>query len=174
MPNVLAILLLSVGVVSVAQSGQAASHLHSSQADVLAKWLGKHPGYRLATEADCNCDEDLIRMRTHSDGAWKAIPNYQPYYVEGDFNWDGAKDFAVGVVKGRNPSYFQVLVFDGPFSSTHPGRAAFLSDPLPLGQALFFGDPRPHPQMLVVGSFESEGAALRPTKKGYVWEYPDE
>ena len=148
--------------------------LKSAHAQVLAKWLQKHPGYRLATDADCKCQEDLVRMRTQSDGPWKAVPNYQPYYAEGDFNWDRTNDFAVGVVKGSTPSEFQVIVFNGPFGSKHPGRAAFVSDPLPLGQALFFGDPRPKPQMLLVGSFETEGAALKPTKKGYVWEYPED
>jgi len=169
-----ALLLLGSSFAGFAQGPAVPAFIKPAHAEVLRKWMRRHPEYRVATESDCRCDEDLARIRTKSEGAWKAVPNYQPYYVEGDFNWDRAKDFAVGIVKGERPSQFRLAVFHGPFGPEHSGRAAFLSDPMPLGQAFFFGDPRPHPQMLVVGPFESEGGALRPTKTGYVWDYGED
>jgi len=137
---------------------------------VLDKWLSANPGYLVAIDADCSCADDIRRLRTESAGVWRANPHYHPYYVVGDFNWDGVPDFAVAITYARQPGQFKVLVFHGPFGPDHGGKAAFISSWFKLGQGLSFGDPRPVPHMLVVGPFESEGAVFRPTPSGYKLE----
>jgi hypothetical protein len=107
-------------------------------------------------------------------GPWKADPTYQPYYTKGDFNWDGKTDFAVGAVKGKNPDTFRVAIFHGPFGPMHPAKAAFISEPIRLGVGMAYGPPRPKPYMLLVSPFESHGAVLKPTPKGYVWDAGDD
>lgn len=141
----------------------------ADQSRVVSLWLSKNPGYRVATDEDCRCADDLKRVRQESVGAWKAIPGYHPYYVTGDFNWDGIQDVAFGVVRGKSPSKFKVIIFHGPIESKHSGRAAYVSESLLLGQGFFYGPPRPLPYMLGVGPFESEGAVLKPSVKGYKW-----
>jgi hypothetical protein len=146
------------------------SFVNQQHAEVLKRWFAQNPGYRLATDQDCHCDSDLVEIRTVSSGAWKADPTYHPYYTTGDFNWDGKEDFAVGVVAAKIPDKFRVVIFHGSFGPKHSARAAFVSELLLLGQGMFYGPPRPMPYMLVVGAFESEGALLKPTPKGYVWD----
>jgi hypothetical protein len=105
-------------------------------------------------------------------GAWKPVPNYHPYYIEGDFNGDGSKDFAVVVIAPiRSAKRFVLLVFNGPFTSSDIHSPAFISEPMDLTESgLFFGSPRPKPYRLLVGGFESEGMLLLPKGKGYVWD----
>jgi hypothetical protein len=141
---------------------------------VLQKWLSANPANRVATDEDCKCDSDIADTRTKTVGPWNAKPNYHPYYTVGDFNWDGVGDFAVGVIAKRKPDAFRVVIFHGPFGPKHLSKAAFVSEPLIFGQAMDYGPPRPKPYMLLVGPFESEGALLRPTPKGYIWDERDE
>ena len=149
-------------------------YMPKKYAHVISLWLTNHPTYRLATDADCGCEEDLKRERTVSMGPRKARPNYHPYYVVGDFDRDGVADIAVGVINQTSPGMFRVAIFNGPFSKHSTSEAAFLSEPRRLGQGMFFGAPRPKPYMLVVGAFESEGAVLKPTPKGYLLTEEDE
>ena len=144
--------------------------IRAEHAEVLKRWLSRNISYRVATDEDCHCDTDLVETRTRTVGAWKAKPQYHPYYTTGDFNWDGISDFAVGVVIGKKPDTFRIAIFHGPFGPRHSSEPAFVSQPLRLGQGMDYGPPRPKPYMLLVGPFESEGALLRPTPKGYVWD----
>ena len=170
--RVLTAFILFVVCAHTAIAAPIPPYIDPAHVAVLQRWLEVNPSYRVATDVDCSCEDDIKRMRYSQQGAWRANPNYHPYYVIGDFNWDGISDFAVGVVRAGNAKQFQVVVFHGPFGPRHRARAAFVSEPLNLGQGLFFGDPRPLPHMLLVGAFESEGATLRPSPSGYVWEYP--
>src|ERR1700694_2808524 len=65
---------------------------------LIASWLTGHADYRLATDADCSCADDIATVRAGSPPEWPALPNYHPYYAVGDFRGGGAEDFAVGVV----------------------------------------------------------------------------
>ncbi|MFT4254254.1 MAG: FG-GAP repeat protein [Caulobacter sp.] len=135
----------------------------------LATWKLLHPGHGWAREADCGCDEDLLRQRTVSEGVWKAQPDYRPYLAQGDFNGDGRADLAVGVRPSGETGTYRVLILDG-------GRRtpAFLSEPLPLSQVLFFGPSRPAPYRLLVGAFGSEAAGFEPAvSSGYRLEQAD-
>jgi len=145
-----------------------ASHiLNAEQSSVASAWLTDHPEYRLATDRDCACDEDIQTMRAGSGGVWKPFPDYHPYVATGDFNGDGITDFAVVVITKRGVHDFALVVFNGPVDSQRP-IAAFIGLQGNLaGAGLFYGPPRPKPYRLVVGRFESEGVVLQPRGKTY-------
>jgi hypothetical protein len=69
----------------------------------IASWLTRHPGYRVAIDADCTCDDDIAQMRAGYSADWPGVPNYHPYYMVGDFRGDGAADVAVGVISQQHP-----------------------------------------------------------------------
>jgi len=167
-PTLLLSALLSVAAIPTAQKLQP---VHQQVVDT---WLECHTGFRVATELDCgDCKEQIEAIRRGMGGAWKAVPNYQPYSMVGDFNGDGQKDLAIVVIAPITASKrFQLLVFNGPFPGNQPHKPAFASEFLDLGgQGLFFGPPRPKPYRLLVGGFESEGMLLVPKGKGYAWDH---
>ena len=143
--------------------------LTSQQHRILAKWLADHPQFRSANDDDCDCASDIKHVREGSGGNSQAIPDYHPFAATGDFNGDGAEDFAVMVVdqsKRENPG--TLLVFNGPFKS--PTKSpAFLKSGLKLKlQALFYGPPMLIPNQLVLGCFEcAEISFIVPHGRGY-------
>ncbi len=137
----------------------AAHTLTARQEAVLASWLSRNPKFRLATVADCKCDEDIQQMKHSGGGIWKSVPDYHPYTATGDFNGDGITDFAGVVIdKTKSLKNFELLVFNGPFQSGMK-PPAFVQSGLE-GDALFFGPPRPKPYRLVIGPFESDNTAI--------------
>ncbi len=132
----------------------------------IAGWLTLHPGYRVLDDGDCNCDDDLRDMRTQSDGVWKPIPAYHPYYLVGDLRGDGRGAVAVGLIRQGTEKQFQVLIIDRYRATGSARRHAFLSRQFDLGEGLFFGPPRPKPYRLVVGAFASEGWVFVPARGG--------
>jgi hypothetical protein len=143
--------------------------LTSQQHKVLANWLAGHPQYRSAKDDDCECASDIRQMRDGYGGNSMPVPDYHPFAATGDFNGDGAEDFAVIVVdqsKNENPG--TLLVFNGPFKS--PAKSpAFLKSGLRLKlQALFYGPPMVVPHQLVLGCFACDaGSAVIPHGRGY-------
>lgn len=132
----------------------------------LLQWLAANPGWRLATDVDCNCASDIDEVR-QGGGAWPANPTYHPYFVSGDFNGDGKPDVAV-IVLGPSDSR-ALLIFNGPLTEhTVPAYRSTKH----VG-ALFFGPPRPRPYRLLVGEFATEAGALRPRGRTYVYESAD-
>jgi hypothetical protein len=155
-------LLLSCLAIVVACSPaitSSAQALSMTQMAVLDNWLAKNAGMRLATIDDCKCLDDVRQMRAGFGGAWRPIPNYDPYVAIGDFNGDRNDDLAVAVIAsdpGKPSEPFALVVFNGPFNKPLVAPS-FVSMPLQLThRGLFFGDPRPRPYRLLVGPFESE------------------
>ncbi len=145
-----------------------ASHsLNPSQKSVVVAWISEHPGYRLADDRDCACDEDIQTMRAGSGGVWKPVPDYHPYVASGDFNGDGIVDFAVVVISTRKERDFTLLVFNGPTDVHHPDPAFIYQHRDLTRTGLFYGPPRPKPYRLLIGPFESEGLVLKPRGKTY-------
>ena len=126
---------------------------------IVQSWLMQHPAYRTASDADCNCAEQIRQMKAGSGGQWKPVADYHPYVATGDFNGDRVPDFAVEVIDtSKSPQNFVLLVFNGPFRS-ESASPAFVESGVG-GQALFFGPPRPKPYRLVIGPFESNNSAI--------------
>jgi hypothetical protein len=143
--------------------------LTAQEQKVLQDWLAHHPEYRIATDEDCDCADDIKEMRAGSGGAWKPVPDYHPYSATGDFNGDGVEDFAVVVIeRSKQENNFALVVFNGPFKS-ETVSPAFMKSGLDLKyQGLFYGPPRPKPYRLLLGRFESDsGLLLIPHGRGY-------
>ena len=147
--------------------------LRPQQQRVLQSWLIHHKEYRIATDEDCDCPEEIEQMRTQSVGVWKPVPDYHPYVATGDFNGDGAEEFAVVVVDNScKEDSFTLLVFNGPFNSDVVSPVLIQPHLRLKDQGLFYGPPRPKPYRLVIGRFESDsGAILVRDGKSYRFVY---
>ncbi len=162
----LVLLLACSGVPASAWAGHT---LTMQEQRVLQNWLVKHPEYRIATDKDCDCADDIKRMKAGYGGDWKPVPDYCPYAATGDFNGDGVEDFAVVVIdRSKQENKFVLLVFNGPFKP-ETDSPAFMKAGLNLKyQGLFYGPPRPKPYRLLVGAFESDsGSILVPHGRSY-------
>ena len=152
----------------VAQPHHISYDLSLKQRNALEKWLSKQSSLRLATDADCECAEDIELMRNGYNGNAAAVRGYHPYQVSGDFNGDGQDDFAVVVVERGKTDSSKVVVFNGPLrSAATPSFVKSLGRM--AGNGLFFY-PRKNAR-LVVGRFESEGVLLEPRGKSYTLKW---
>lgn len=147
----------------VAAQTELPDYIGRPQRDALSAWLSKNPQYRLATDEDCGCQDDLARVRNGTDEVWKPNPGFHPYYVSGDFNGDKRTDFAAILVNRKNQKRI-LVIFNGPYVPR--AKPAYIGPAIDV--ALFFGPPRPKPYRLLVGPFASEGYLLMP--KGGTYE----
>jgi hypothetical protein len=156
--SVASTILLCISLITPAWGGHT---LTSQEQKILETWLARHSEFRVATDADCDCAEDIQQMRTGYGGNWPSVPDYHPYAATGDFNSDGVSDFAIVVIDRSKPTQnLTLLVFNGPFG-TKAASPAFVESALDLrGQGLSFGPPRPKPYRLVVGPFESDNTSI--------------
>jgi hypothetical protein len=150
--------LAFIALVTPASGGHT---MTSTEQKFLAAWLARHADFHVATDADCNCAENIQQMKTGYGGNWTAVPDYHPYVATGDFNGDGVRDFAVVVIdRSKSAKNFVLLIFNGPFGSK-ASTPTFEESGLDLrGEGLFFGPPRPKPYRLVMGPFESDNTAI--------------
>jgi hypothetical protein len=168
-PNLVGAIGLAIAVVATpADAGDTLTARHEA---ILADWLARHPQYRAASAADCDCVEDIQRMRVGFGGVWVGVPDYHPYRATGDFNSDGAIDFAVVVIdRSVTDKNYALIVFNGPFNKS-TSSPAFLEVRFEMKHTgLFYGPPRPKPYRLVMGPFESHGAVLAPQGRTYKWD----
>jgi hypothetical protein len=85
---------------------------------IVANWLKHNPIFRQATDADCDCAEDITQIKEGSE-QFNPIPDYHPYIATGDFNGDGFQDFAIVVINRKiRKVNFELLIFNGPISSS--------------------------------------------------------
>jgi hypothetical protein len=82
---------------------------------VLQSWLRAKPQLRPATEADADPDE----LKLVKEG-YTGKP-FQAFYAVADFNRDGQKDFAIGLIDKDKANSLILAVFNGPFRK---GKAA--------------------------------------------------
>jgi hypothetical protein len=139
--------------------------LAANQKSVLDAWLGKHPEYKVATDADCECAELIKGKRTGMGDAKEAVADYHPYVATGDFNRDGLIDFAVvliGQTKAENR--FTLAIFNN--GAVEPN---FLRSGLALkGKGLYYGPPATKPYYLWMGDFFSDDMeTVRASGKSY-------
>jgi hypothetical protein len=169
-------LFLLVACLLLVAPGWSGHTLTAQEQKVLKEWLAQHQEYRIATDKDCDCAEDINQVKTGYGGKVKPIPDYHPYVATGDFNGDGVRDFAVVVIeRSKQEKNFALVVFNGPFKS-ETASAAFMQSGLDLKYAgLAYGPPRPKPYRLVLGPFESDsGVLLVPYGHSYRLEHPEE
>lgn len=165
---VLFILIASAGI--KAQQAEVPDYFSAEHRAVMKKWLAKNPKFLVAADKDCGqCANEIANQRRMSGD------DYHPYYVVGDFNGDGKKDFAVALTEleaddeGRAEQKFMVLVFNAPFSR-RTAAPAFAKDELSLRDGgLFFGQPRQRPYRLFIGLFgNDQGLTLIPRGRKYI------
>lgn len=166
--SILLVLIMVIGI--KAQQAEVPDYFSAEHRTILQKWLAKNPKFMVATDKNCGqCAEEIANQRRLS-GA-----DYHPYYVVGDFNGDGKKDFAVALTEleaddeGRAEQKFMVLVFNAPLSR-RTAIPAFKKDDLILRDGgLFFGPPRPRPYRLFIGLFgNDQGLTLIPRGRKYI------
>ena|ERR1700722_7426699 len=148
-------------------------YIPSKYGHSVSAWLNQRPGFRVATDADCSCRDDIAHVRAGNPPEWPAVPDYHPFYIVGDFRSDGTEDMAIGVIAQQHPEKFRVLIIHGVPIKRHTAKT-FLGEELDLRQGLFYGFPRPKPWRLLVGPFESEGVTFEPTHDGYRLSDEDE
>jgi len=140
--------------------------LAADQQKALASWLAQHAEYRAATDSDCQCEDDIRQMRAGYGDPKEAVPDYHPYRATGDFNSDGAEDFAVILIDGHlQTANFTLVVFNGTVTN-RPAAPAFIKRGLHRSDALFYGPPRTKPSPLLVGPFESDSGFLLVPNRG--------
>jgi hypothetical protein len=132
---------------------------------VLQGWLKDKPELRPATEADTNADElKLVR-----DG-YTGKP-FQAFYAVADFNGDGQKDFAVGLINKNKPGSLALAVFNGPFGKrrTAPAPAYYNDAKFDLGDFLILVGDKWDELQIGQGS-DSRTVLLKPKGRGYfIW-----
>lgn len=139
--------------------------LDANQWAVLSEWMRERANLRLASRADCSCNDDIDFYRRV--GPWgQPIPDYDPYTIVGDFNGDAHVDTAA-VLVGRyetNPPDGLLVIFNGPVSSSP--QPAFVGEVTPFPrQALHMSRSN---EYLLIGPFESEACVIRPAGGSYV------
>jgi hypothetical protein len=113
------LVMLSLGACA---SAQELAPISSPHVEKIQAWLTAHPGYRLATAADCHCDEDIESLRKGDGAAWEPQPDFHPYLDRGDFDGDGSQDVAVVAIASDKRAKIYVLVS----LDTKKGRSADL------------------------------------------------
>ena len=132
---------------------------------VLEKWLKQKPNLKVATAEDL--DPSLVQV------VKDMFPDRAdaPFYAVGDFNDDGQKDFAVGLVIKDKPEGLALAVFNGPLGKT-AGRPAFYDeDGFGRGAPLFISTDDRGREVLQVGlGTDTRTVLIKPKGKGYyIW-----
>ncbi len=155
-----------VAATVASQAPKSAQSLHQTS---FASWFSKHPDYRAARPEDCQCNDDIESIRRGDGGAFPAVPNYQPYFIQGDFNGDGVGDAAIVAISAKADPKIVIVVS---VADRNAGKAATQQIPRTgenlVARALFCARPYPAtPEQscrLLFGAFESE-AEVVPIKK---------
>lgn len=122
-------------------------------------FLHRYRDLRMATRADCRCDDAIAARR-------KSVDGYEPFVAAGDFNGDGKDDLAVLFYTSEPYVYAPgvLVIFNGPLSS---GMApAFSRGDVPLDRSgLFVSPAKPH--RLGFGRLGFGGCSYQPFDRGY-------
>ena len=132
---------------------------------VLGKWLKQKPDLRVATIEDL----DASLLKTVKD----MFPDRaaSPFYAVADFNHDGQKDFAVGLVIKNKPEDLALAVFNGPLGKMR-APAYYNEDKFGRGDLLFISIDERNRKILQVGlGSDTRTVFLKPKGRTYyIWE----
>ena len=143
-----------------------ATYAHAGEPEIppehlalITKWLKVSPHYRLATLSDCACNQNIEEIRKGDGGAYKAEPNYLPFYAHGTFN--GTPSFAVLVVKASGKFGAKIIVVDEsgksePIEVAYP----FVNDQSLEAVGLFVRHKKSRRDTLLIGAFNSEAEVV--------------
>jgi hypothetical protein len=132
--------------------------LSADEKTALESWLVQNPDLRPANAADCRCDDAVREMQSSGQ------PAYQPDVRVGDFNGDGAQDFAILLAARNDPNASALAIFNGPFDGKLKSPAFVMRGELLAHVGLF---EMPNDHRLLVGHFDSEGCAYTPKGATY-------
>jgi|GEM_PF-4971811 len=174
-------LVAVVGISAIHVFSQArVADLKPKHAAALEEFLSANKSYGFMSER--------VLDRAYLADMRKSFAGLKPYYIEGDFNHDGVKDFAMvlsrkGARKDNGEGMAETHRYDYPlaviiFNGSRKGRLekAFIEDiEAPLASFLAANKGRRGLE-LYFGVFESDADTriFSPAGKGYVVEYPDE
>jgi hypothetical protein len=140
------------------------SNISAQHRTVLEKWLKQKPNLRVATAEDLDAD----RMQLAKDMFPDRVAS--PFYVVGDFNRDGRKDFAVGLVIKNRPKDLALAVFNAPFGRTS-APAFYNENRFDRSDLLFISTDERKRDILQIGTgSDTRTVLLKPKGRGYyVW-----
>jgi len=135
--------------------------------NILQYWLASRAGWRPAVTADAYLGSTRD-SRVWIAGELRGMKQH-PYYVAGDFNNDGQRDFVVILLKkvGTKEQY-AVAIFNGPFPAPPFAAAAYYSEKLGRGDWLFWKTGDEFGNRFIIGPPASDsGFVLRPVGATY-------
>lgn len=143
--------------------------------ETLNIWLKEHSELKLALDSDCRCNNLIAQMNEWAEYHGTKGNAFHPYYVSGDFNFDGNMDFAAAFIDvRRQENNFVLVIFNGPVQENKLKKLAYVLKSLNLKEGgLFYGPPRPKPWMLMYaeeGQTETESDSAF-VAKGDTYEY---
>jgi hypothetical protein len=159
----LCLLLLTIARAEGRQDSVSSS-MDAQHRSVLENWLKQKPQLRLATAEDIDA-EFLGRLKDMSPESAAS-----PFYTVGDFNHDGEKDFAIGLVDKNRPGTLVLAVFNGPFGKR--SAPAFYDETMfEMTDAFFVVADRKNREELQIGiGSDTRTVLLKPKGKSYfVW-----
>jgi hypothetical protein len=136
------------------------AYISAADAAGVTEWLRTHPTYRLATDGDCACADNIAETTRQRQGLPPADRDYHPYYARGDFNHDGVVDTAFGVIGRDDVQTYAVLIIDGAAWAKKRRLKAWLGESMLLRQVMLFGPPGSPRDTLMVGPFDSEACLI--------------
>lgn len=158
-------LTFTLQVRAVVTQDDLPSYILPEHRAVLQSWLKEKPNLRPATEADADQDE----LKLVKEG-YTGKP-FQAFYAVADFNHDGQKDFAVGLIDKDKSGSLVLAVFNGPFRKGKAAAApAYYNDvKFELSDFLILvGDN--WDELQVGQGSDSRTVLLKPKGKGYyIW-----
>ena len=149
------------------QSTTLRTYVHSIET-VLRQWLS--PGWRPLTVNDALAGATKEGREFILSGIKSRGKNFHPYYTVGDFNRDGAGDFAIIVTgESRGRTRLAVAIFHGPFVRNQLKVLVYYSENVSEGDWLFWMTGDRFGNRFIVGPPESDaGYVIKPRGNGYV------
>lgn len=142
------------------------SYILAQHRVVLQKWLKQRSNFRPATAQDM--DQELLKRI--KDMFPKEVE--RPFYSVGDFNHDGQKDFAIGLINKNSSKTLAIAVFNGPFGRTGASAPAFYNaNRFELSDLFFISLDNRNRDLLQIGlGSDLRTVFLKPKGKGYyIW-----
>lgn len=158
-------LLFAMPVGARFRQDELPSYILPEHRAVLQSWLKEKPYLRPALEQDADQNE----LKLVKEG-YTGKP-FQAFYAVADFNHDGQKDFAIGLINQKQPKSLALAIFNGPFRKGKPIAPAYYNESrFELSDFLILvGDN--WDELQIGQGNDSNTVLLKPRGKGYyIWK----